>query len=287
VYAAWEGPHGVGQVHLDGLVLIDGAPGRTGALGFEDGIRLAGIPIVLPTRDAVEAGRAEPWFPAGDASNVFARRQGAAVLAVLDPDGRAPPAAGDVPLTNLAFAGLLHDEGYALATALGISIGRVVDADLNGNIAAVLFGGRWGLRSASVVGVADGADVVSWERGDPAYERSDPSEYFAAWTHPDADVAEWYMPVPLLLDLIALPPDLLDVPGFIATHDVTLPTLAIGSNRGLLRTVNAFDGYAEQRRGSAFSVTIVDGLGHLDLLMADENPVVGLVARWVSLLPRR
>ncbi len=287
VYAAWNGPNGTGQTHLDGLVLIDGSPGRTGAFGLDDGIRLVGVPIGLPSRSALEAGRADPWFPSGDAGRVFARRQAAAVLATLDPDGPAPDVAGDVPLTNLAYAGLLHDEGYGFSTALGVSMGRVVDAELDGNLSAFLFAGRWGLRSASVVGVANGAERVSWERGDPGYERTDPHEYLADWTHPTSDVAEWYMPVTLLLDLVALPPDLVNVAGFIPNHQVTLPTLAIGSDRGLLPDVAAFDGYAEQRRGSAFSITIVDGLAHVDLLTADANPVVGLVARWASLLPPR
>src|SRR6056297_1724079 len=56
--SAWNGPDGSGRAAIDGLVLIDGAPGRTGAFGYSRGFRLFGVPVVLPTREAVEQGRA-------------------------------------------------------------------------------------------------------------------------------------------------------------------------------------------------------------------------------------
>ncbi len=290
LYLAWRGPHGVGQDIVDGLVLVDGALGRTGALGFTDGVRIAGIPIGLPTRDALERGDADPWFPAGTGES-FARRQAAASLATLDPEGMAPTAATRYPMTHLAFAGLLSDEGYDATQAFGVSLGTVVDADLDGNLLTAILAGRWGLRSGSVVGVAPDAAYIDWTRGDRAYERTDPGEYFRAASHPEADVAEWYTPAAMLLDLFALSPDLRSVPpalegrlAFVPGSSVTTPTLAIGSDRGILKDPGAFGAYAEQRRGSSFTIEIVEGLTHVDLLTAEENPAVPLVARWVSLL---
>jgi hypothetical protein len=100
-----------------------------------------------------------------------------------------------------------------------------------------------------------------------------------------ADVAEWFVPVELLRDLAALPADLSGEEAFMPMRDVPLPTLAIGSDRGLLRSHGAFETYSDQRLGSFLSVTILRGLTHMDLLTAREAPVVPLVARWASRLP--
>ena len=284
LYAAWLG--GAGPRALDGLVLIDGAPGRTGALGFERGLRVLGLPVVLPTRSALASGRATPWFSAGDGGAAHARRMGTALLAHLAPDATVAPGLSEVPMSHLAFAGVEHDDQYGALQPFYASIGEAVDAELDGNLAAVFVGGGWALRAASVVGVAEGADRIEWGPGDPRYERSDAREYFASWSIPQSDPSEWYMPTALLLDLAAASPDLVDEPSFAPTRTVTVPTLLIGSDRGLLRSADAFGGYVEQRLGSQVSVAIVEGLTHLDLITADQNPVVPLLARWTTLLPR-
>lgn len=284
VYAAWRSPDGPGNEQVDGLILVDGAPGRTGALDFASGIRLFGIEV-LPSLDAVASGRATPWLTLGPGGERFAIRQAASVLGALAPDEDAPEEALGFPISNRAFAGLAHDDGYGVFTAFGASVGEVRDADLDGNLAAVLLAGRSAVRSASVVGVREGATRVEWAPGDGAIERSDLDEVVAAWVDPRADVAEWYMPLRFLLELAALPPNLADHPRFVPMRDVTTPTLAIGASRGLLRNTEAFAGYQEQRLGAPVSVAILPGLTHLDVLMARENPVVPLVKRWSSLLP--
>lgn len=284
LYAAWRG--GSGPRALDGLVLIDGAPGRTGALGFQEGLQLFGLPVVLPTSDALALGRADPWLTLGRGGAVFARRLGTAMLARVAPEASASNELAPFPISHLALAGLEHDDQYGALHPFFASIGETVGADLDGNLTAVLVGGRWSLRAASVVGVADGADRVDWGPGDPRFERTDAEEYYRGWTHRYTDAAEWYMPVSLLADLAEVPPDLADLPGFAPMRSVTVPTLLIGSDRGLLRSVDAFGGYAEQRLGSPVSVVVLSGLTHLDLLTADDNPVVPLIGRWAALLPR-
>ena len=284
LYAAWQG--GTGPRALDGLVLIDGAPGRTGALGFEAGLRLLGLPVVLPTREALASGHATPWITLGRGGATFARRQGTALLAHLAPDVSAEAGTSPFPISHLAQAGLLHDDQYGALQPFATSLGEVVNAELDGNLAAALVGGRWAVRAASVVGVAEGAERIEWSPGDPRFERTDAAEYYRAWADPDADAAEWYMPAALLVDLTRVPPDLVDRPDFAAMRTVTVPTLLIGSDRGLLRDVDAFGGYVEQRLGSQVSVAIVSGLTHNDLLTADLNPAVPLIGRWAALLPR-
>ncbi|MDZ7707287.1 MAG: hypothetical protein U5J97_05220 [Trueperaceae bacterium] len=285
LYSAWKGPEGSGRQPIDGLVLVDGAPGRTGAYGYPRGFRLFGIPVVLPSREAVEEGRAAPWTTLGEGGATYARRLASAMLAAMAPDQPAPAAAGDVPMTNRAFAGIVHDDQYGAFRVHSASLGEAVNAELDGNVFAVLVGGLWAGRSGSVVGVAEGAERVDWGPGDPRYERTDFAEYLRIWTGPDVDAAEWYVPTTLLLDLAALSPDLADEDDYVPMREVATPTLAVGSDRGLLRDVDAFGGYAEQRLGAPLTVTILSGLTHVDILTARDNPLVPLLARWVTLLP--
>ncbi|MDZ7800295.1 MAG: hypothetical protein U5K81_05820 [Trueperaceae bacterium] len=284
VYVAWRSPDGLGHAQVDGLVLVDGAPGRTGAYGRGRDVRFAGVRL-LPTEEAVRSGEAAPWVTLGKGGAQFAERQAAAVLAALAPEEDAPAHVRPFALTNLAYGGLMHDDQYGPLNQFYASIGEVQGAELDGNLAAFLVGGPVAARSASVVGVAAGEERVGWRPGDPRFERSDAQELFAAWNDPRADVAEWYVPVELLRDLAALSPDLTDQDAFVPMREVPLPTLAIGSDRGLLRSHGAFEAYAEQRLGSSLSVTILRGLTHMDLLTARDAPVVALVARWASRLP--
>lgn len=280
-YAAWED-----AAPVDGLVLVDGAPGRTGAFGLEDGPRVLGVPIGLPDRAALAAGEATPWLPYGPDGRIAARRFASAVLAHRAPDATAPSFAAPFPVSNRALYGLENDDQYQPFQASYASLGEATDADLDGNLTAFLFGGG-GLasRAASVVGVAPGAERVGWTAGDPALERSDLAEQAATWLHPDADAAEWYLPAAMLLDLVALSPDLVRTPGYRPQAEVGLPTLVVGSDRGLLRDREAFAGYLAQREGWPVTVTVLEGLTHVDLLSADVNPLAPLVARWSSRLP--
>lgn len=283
VYAAWRTEEGAAFTGIDGLILVDGAPGRTGALDFASGIRLFGIQVI-PSLEDVASGRSVPWLTLGEGGSRFAWRQAAAVLGSLAPEADAPEGIRDFPLSNRAFAGLAHDDQYGTFTAFGASVGEVVGADLAGNVTAVFLAGSAAFRSSSVIGVEEGAERVEWRAGDPARERTDMDELLAAWNDPRADVAEWYMPLKLLLELAALTPDLGSHRDFVPTSEVTTPTLVVGSDRGLLRDSDAFAGYAEQRLGSAISIAVLPGLTHLDVLTARENPLVPLVGRWTSLL---
>jgi alpha-beta hydrolase superfamily lysophospholipase len=283
VYAAWETGRGPGGTQIDGLVLIDGAPGRTGAFGLERGFRLLGLPIVLPSRAALDAGDVDPWVTLGEGGATFARRMAAAQLAALDPDGDAPPSALPYRASNRAFAGVLHDDQYGPFEVFNASLGEAVGAELDGNLVGFLLGGPWAARTSSVVGVAPDAERVTWGPGDPWAEHSDMDEYLAAWTQPRVDASEWYVPLRLLQDLTALPPDVRDVPGFVPMAQVATPTLAIGSDRGLLRDANAFAGYLDQRLGAPVSISIVADLTHIDLLTADRNPVAPRLLRWLEL----
>ena len=77
----------------------------------------------------------------------------------------------------------------------------------------------------------------------------------------------------------------MDAPGYRPQAEVGHPTLVVGSDRGLLRDREAFAGYLAQREGWPVTLTLLEGLTHIDLLAADRNPLAPLAARWISRLP--
>jgi hypothetical protein len=295
VYAAYRVPRelggGVGQDHVDGLVLLDGTIGRTGAFGREDrGFGAFGITVV-PTVADLEAGRTSPFLtlPRGWARHV--RHSVVAVYAQLDPDGSAPPALSRFPISNRALAGVMADDHYALTPVFSLSVGEALHARYSGNVTAVLLSGVEGVRSRTVIGVADGAERVEWSSGDARREFTDLDVVLAAYTDRHADFAEWYFPTRLLLDLAALDPRLEGETAFVPAVEVDLPTFGIGAGRGLIPSPSGFQSYVNTRPGAPIAVTVVPGLTHLDITMARDNPTIPILSRWMRsegwLPPRR
>jgi hypothetical protein len=63
---------------------------------------------------------------------------------------------------------------------------------------------------------------------------------------------------------------------------VTAPTLAIGSRRGLVSSLDGFSAYSNMRASAFFSSYVIPGFTHLDIVTAHENPVVPLFNRWLE-----
>jgi hypothetical protein len=66
---------------------------------------------------------------------------------------------------------------------------------------------------------------------------------------------------------------------------VTTPTLAVGAKRGLVTSLDAFSAYSNARVGSPFSAYIIPDFTHLDIVQAEENPLVIFFQRWLEQLP--
>jgi hypothetical protein len=284
-YAAYRFPAedggGVGMDYVDALVLLDGTVGRTGLFGRPDeAVGILGIPVVPSVADLLE-GRAAPFFERGTGPRQFVRHLVTAVHARLDPDGLAPKELARFPITNRALLGVLSDDEYALAPAFGVSAGHAVDAEFSGNVTAFLLMGSQGMRSRTVVGVAEGAERVGWSDGDPERELTSLDDLARARTSGGGDVSEWYFPIRLLLDVAALDPRFEGVQGFVAADAVDVPTLAIGAGRGLVQSAAGFQSYVNTRPGSAISVTVLPPFTHADLVMARDNPAVTLLLRWL------
>lgn len=285
LYAAFLRDDGrPGCATLDGLVLLDGAPGRTGAFDLPDAVegrRLLGVRLV-PSLEELASGRVAPYLGPGIVPPRILRSEVIATFARYRPDDLAPAALADYPVTNLALAGIDADDTYAELPTFAPSLGEAVGAATAGNVLPFLLEGAYGARSRTVVGASPGAGRVTWSAGDPP-AATDLRSYVRSATGPHADRAEWYFPVRLLIDMSVLSVDLDGVAGFVPSAEVTVPTLAIGAGKGMIESLDGFSAYANARVGSTFTGYVVPGLTHIDLVTAAAAPVATLFARWAGL----
>lgn len=285
LYAAYRRHDGrVGGEGIDGLMLLDGAPGRTGTFGLDDAVdgrRIAGVTLVPSVAD-LEEGRSSPYLGPAVVLERILRSAVIATYARLRPQALAPPELADFRVTNFALAGIRADDTYSELPSFAPSLGEATHAATAGNLLPFLLEGAVGARSRTVTGVADGEDHVGWSAGSPP-EATDLASYVRTVVGPSADRAEWYFPVRLLIDMSVLPVDLAGVKGFVPEVEVVVPTLAIGAGRGMIRGSEGFDAYAHARAGASFTRMEVPGLTHVDLVSARSGPVAVLFRRWAGL----
>lgn len=284
-YAAFEFPDGTGYTFLDGLCLIDGVLGRTGGFDREpQGLNLGPLELI-PGTEALKENRGSPYLTFGLSPEFHAKREVAALFAHFKPTELSTGDWFDFPVTNRAVVGIRDDDQYGASTAFSSSLGRVVGATLAGNITAVILGGAEGVYSQSVTGVARGFNYVDWERGDSRDEASNLDEVVKVWSLTQTNRSEWYFPLRLALDLGQFDVRLENTPGFVPNRLVTTPTLAVGAKRGLVTSLDAFSAYSNARVGSPFSAYIIPDFTHLDIVQAEENPLVIFFQRWLEQLP--
>lgn len=274
---------GIGEDYVDGLLLLDGSVGRTGAFGWVDQrVGAFGVTLV-PTVSELESGRVAPFLRSrlGFGPDQYLDHVVAAVYAALRPDELAPSDLSRYPVTNRARAGILADDDYAFTPIFSASVGEAVGARFAGNLTAFVLTGADGARSRTVVGVADGAEYVDWSEGDPTREVTDLDDVIAGFLDAESDVREWYFPLRLGVDLASLDPRLEAERGFVPMERIELPALAIGAGRGLITSPAGFQSYVNTRPGAPIAVTVVPGLTHYDIVTARANPTVPIVLRWL------
>lgn len=298
LYAGWDFDGAAGASDLDGLILLDGAAGRTvssdtpmSEQDYDDGpigpfgSRSAGA------RD-LEAGAATPYFEAfGLGPQGLATYSAAAQLAAADPNGDSPGGFVPYPASNLA-AGILGggggDNDFSPISALSISAGFAGNARLGTNAIGVLLNGFGGFAIGEVIGPADGARRVEWippAPNDPN-EFTDPVDFARRFWQavPDAnggssgvDYQEWYFPSRLSLDLAAIG---LEAPAWAVARglrltrlsEVTLPILVVAGGRGIVTDPDSFRPL-ERKINRTLTVRRLPGLTHLDVLSARVNPL--------------
>ena len=204
-YAAYRFADGLGDVQLDGLLLLDGTLGRTGAFGLTAGLTLGNLELI-PDAAGYDAGRGPPFLAFGVGPGFYAQQESRALLARFRPKQLAPDTS--FPVTNLAYVGVRADEAYAPSATFGTSLGEAVGARYGGNVVAFLLDGPSSSSSRTVAGVAPGFDRVSWSSGDPKREHTAMSAYLRARVTPRSDFNEWYFPLRLLVDMSELPLEL-------------------------------------------------------------------------------
>ena len=278
-YAAYRFADGLGDTQLDGLLLLDGTLGRTGAFSLTSGLSLGNVELI-PSAAGFDAGRGSPFLTFGLGPGFYAEQESRALLARFRPAALAPDTA--FPETNLAYVGVRADEDYAVSATFGVSVGEAVGARYGGNIVAFLVDGPGSSSSRTVAGVAPGSDRVSWSPGDPAHEYTDMSAYLRARVELQSDFNEWYFPLRLLVDMSELPLDLGGQKNFVPHSEVTVPTLAVGAGRGLVTSLDGFSAYSNLRASALFSSYVIPGFTHIDMVTARDNPVVPLFKRWLG-----
>ena len=279
LYAAYRFEEGLGDTLLDGLLLLDGTLGRTGAFGFTKGLLLGNLELVPPGA-GFDAGRGPPYLPLGAGPDFYAAFAVEALMARFSPNAPAPDA--PFAMTNLARLGLRADEDYAPSAILSVSVGEAVGARYGGNVAAFVIDGPQSSSSRTVAGVADGYAAVGWTQGDTSREHTDIAAYLRARVTAESDYNEWYFPLRLLVDMSELPLDLSERDDFSAHSEVGVPTLSVGAGRGLVTNLDGFSAYSNLRASALFSSYVVPGYTHLDIVSARENPVVPLFGRWLG-----
>jgi pimeloyl-ACP methyl ester carboxylesterase len=281
-YAAFRFPDGAGYTHLDGLVLIEGALGRTGGFDREpEGLNLGPLELI-PGTEGLRKGRGSPYLTIGFRPQFYARREAMAMLARFAPDELFPGDIFDFPLTNRAALGIGESHLYGPSTVFSSTLGKATNAVFSGNLTAVILAGGQGIYSSSVVGVAEGYEFVDWDKTDAI---SDIDEIAKSWTNAYTNRSEWYFPIRLALDIGQYHVSLENTPGFIPNRLVTVPTLAVGAGRGLAQRLESFSAYSNARVGSLFSSYIIPNFTHLDIVQATNNPLVGIFQAWLKQIP--
>jgi pimeloyl-ACP methyl ester carboxylesterase len=290
MYAGWDFAGQSGASNIDGLILLDGAAGNTLAAditqdqyenGFENGFgRTAGS-------KALEAGTAPGYFDAlGINPTSLAKYSSAALLAHFDPNGDSPGGFVDYPASNLA-AGLLGNAGgdndYSPIPAFSLSTGHA-EGQTALNLFAVILTGWKGFSVGTITGPLPGKTRVEWIAGKPGeQEFTDPNDFADRFWSPLADYQEWYFPARLTLDLAAVR---LEAPEWIRQkmpmtqlENLKIPILnAIGS-RGVVTEANAF-AKLEAKIGRKIEPKTAQGLTHLDVLAATNNPIAGWIVNF-------
>jgi pimeloyl-ACP methyl ester carboxylesterase len=281
-YAAFRFEDGAGYTHLDGLVLIEGALGRTGGFDREPrGLNLGPLEL-LPGTEGLREGRGTPYLTFGLTPQFYARREAMAMLARFEPNELFEGDIYDFPVTNLAAVGIGEDSQYGPSTVFSSSLGEALNATFSGNLTAVLLAGGQGIYNRSVTGVAEGYEFVDWSNEGAV---SDIGEVLKSWTNAYTNRSEWYFPLRLALDIGQYEVKLENTPGFVPNSEVTVPTLAVGAGRGLCQTLEAFSAYSNSRVGSLFSSYIIPDYTHLDIVQSKNNPFVGIVQAWLRQIP--
>ena len=88
-YAAYRFADGLGDAQLDGLLLLDGTLGRTGAFGLTAGLTLGNLELI-PDAAGYDAGRGPPFLALGVGPGFYAQQESRALLARFRPKQLAP-----------------------------------------------------------------------------------------------------------------------------------------------------------------------------------------------------
>ncbi|MGL4610971.1 MAG: hypothetical protein ACRCYY_15050 [Trueperaceae bacterium] len=281
-YSSFVFPDGAGHEHIDALLLLDGVLGRTGGFNTPIGkVRLGELEL-LPGLGDLRRGNGAPYSDLLLPPAFYAQRESMALLAHFEPAANTPADIASFPISNLAAISIPNDDSYSGFIPFSSSMGDAVGATFGGNLSAALLAGPPGIYSKSVVGIAKGYERIDWQRGDPQENPVNPQAVMAVWVTPDTNRSEWYFPLRLAFEIASYDVRLENTPNFVPTSTVRTPTLAVGAERGLVTNLEGFAAYNNVRAGSLFSMYVLPRFTHLDIVYAERNPLVSIVAKWLE-----
>lgn len=293
LYAAYDFGDGPGYADLDGMILLDGAPGLgfppTPELLYLSGVRTPAGSI--PGVRALEAGEAVPYLSDEDHNPTNSRLfETLALAATYAPEARfvlPNEVLRSVPVSNVAALGITLDDETQVSYTLRARVGR--PAGTFDRVRDPRGLNRTGFIVVPTLRPLPGSALVGWT----PYDRMTPPELVdlrevaEAVVTPLDDFTEWYTPWRLLLDVaFATNGGTAVTRHFPLTRQrqVNRPLIAIGAGVGFVRERLIYQRYVRQTATTHAAIRILPEYAHLDVVLAHRNDAAIAVADWIRAL---
>lgn len=286
LYAGYDFDGVAGARDVRGLVLLDGAPGRTAAQpgGLSPADYQNGFSAGFAVSPGLGALAANPYVQTSFYGPTLAAKAAAqARLAAQDPGAVSPGGLTDFPASNIAAAMLSIDARYAALPFMAVTTGKAVGVRETLSLPALALGGARGWLARAAAGLIDPAQPAEWQQDDGA--PTDAQDFVSRFWTPQSDFTEWYFPYRLTLDVSAagvntVGTQFAQVLPELHTSGVQVPILGVSAGNGIT-TPDDYRAYAEQAH-SPLTVRSLPGYAHLDVLTAREPTLAGWIVDWVN-----
>lgn len=261
-----------GYTLIDKALLFDGPPMIEGYIDSENSYNkgLYILPVnYVDGKERLESGRCFPANGTGDRDiSIFFLSAGIKpALAKLDPHGisleKYKSGIKELDITNLAKYAMENDDNYNQFKLFTSSFG----------LADAKHSGKYNYSdSIKVVEYGDGKNIIDWivPEKSSKVEFNNINDYLNAALNEEFDIAEWYQPTRILLDLGSIHLNNTNN-GWQNKYfkikfnkDINIPVLALGLSRGLSRRSEIYEKYKKSIDSKDFSIIMVDSITHVD-----------------------
>ena len=282
-----------GYEFVDKVMLLDGPPMINAYVKdektYKEGATL--IPYnVIEGKDKLESGK---YYPCNvsvtrDMSEMFLVDLRSA-LALMAPDDMYPypyNANGKkLPITNLAAFLTSFDDNYLFFKLFTGTFGRADAKHI----------GKFNYNSTvKIVGLSEGEDKINWipRKKDDKVEFNDYKEYLKAACEINYNMAEWYQPTRILIDIGSINQNDTSTGwqskyfNITQTKNIDRPFLCVGLSRGLSSRMEIYLKYKEKISSKDFTILMINSITHLDGDTINDNggrPLLAdVVTHWLN-----